>query len=102
MHKFLCIYLFFITQISRDAISGKSSSSGSYSIGGSNPNVTETLSDKVSVEKIKELPEKSEKSEAKGKEEKKAPNGEQKEQLVPKMIVRYFIKTWCNLSITLF
>ncbi|XP_045451650.1 uncharacterized protein LOC123660638 [Melitaea cinxia] len=72
--------------ISRDAISGKSSSSGSYSIGGSNPNVTETLSDKVSVEKIKELPEKSEKSEAKGKEEKKAPNGEQKEQLVPKMI----------------
>ncbi|CAH2092794.1 unnamed protein product [Euphydryas editha] len=72
--------------ISRDAISGKSSSSGSYSIGGSNPNVTESVSDKVCVDKIKELPEKIEKLETKGKEEKKKSNGEQKEQLVPKMV----------------
>ncbi|XP_026495851.1 uncharacterized protein LOC113400488 [Vanessa tameamea] len=69
--------------ISRDAISGKSSSSGSYSIGGSNPNVTESVTDKVCVEKIKELPEK---PETKVKEEKKASSNEQKEQLVPKMV----------------
>ncbi|XP_050347879.1 uncharacterized protein LOC126771818 [Nymphalis io] len=72
--------------ISRDAINGKSSSSGSYSIGGSNPNVTESMTDKVSVDKIKELPEKIEKPETKVREEKKASSNEQKEQLVPKMV----------------
>lgn len=69
----------------RDLRSGKSSSSGSYSIGGSNPNVTESTTDKVSNEKVKKIPEKSEKPETSS-EEKQAFT-EQKEQLVPKMVV---------------
>ncbi|XP_034834957.1 uncharacterized protein [Maniola hyperantus] len=68
-----------INTTTRDLRSGKSSSSGSYSIGGSNPNVTESTTDKVCIEKFKEIPEKPETS-----EEKKAI--EQKEQLVPKMV----------------
>lgn len=72
---------------SREGISGKSSSSGSYSIGGSNPNVTEST-DKSVIDKIKELPEKNEKKENKQKEEKKV--SEKKEQLVPKMVVGIF------------
>ncbi|XP_052743270.1 uncharacterized protein LOC112045005 isoform X2 [Bicyclus anynana] len=66
----------------RDLISGKSSSSGSYSIGGSNPNVTESITDKICIEKIKEVPEIIEKVEICDQKKKK----EQKEQLVPKMM----------------
>lgn len=73
---------------SREGISGKSSSSGSYSIGGSNPNVTES-NDKSVIDKIKELPEKIEKKEIKQKEDKKL--SEKKEQLVPKMVVRIYL-----------
>ncbi|CAH2258228.1 jg19922 [Pararge aegeria aegeria] len=66
----------------RDGISGKSSSSGSYSIGGSNPNMAESTTDRVYIEKIKEIPEKLEKPETSA--QKKIT--EQKEQLVPKMV----------------
>ncbi|XP_049706947.2 titin homolog isoform X2 [Helicoverpa armigera] len=48
-----------VSKTMRGTISGKSSSSGSYSIGGSNPNVTETVDDKTPTEKIAELPERS-------------------------------------------
>lgn len=68
----------------RDLKSGKSSSSGSYSIGGSNPNVTESTTDKITIEKIKEIPEKLERPETSSEEKKVT---EQKEQLVPKMVV---------------
>lgn len=62
-------------------MSGKSSSSGSYSLGGSNPNVTEDLDDKPPIEISKEKLEKPE-----SKDEKKNPTNEI-EQLVPKVIV---------------
>lgn len=68
----------------RGTISGKSSSSGSYSIGGSNPNVTEAIDDKTPTEKILELPER---SESIGKEDKTTTTVHEKEQLVPKMMV---------------
>ncbi|XP_031764665.2 uncharacterized protein LOC116412897 isoform X2 [Galleria mellonella] len=68
---------------SRDTISGKSSSSGSYSIGGSNPNVTEDINDKTPVEKIKKI---AEKIEVKTKEEKSTNSNKDKEQMVPKMM----------------
>ncbi|XP_073961318.1 uncharacterized protein isoform X3 [Choristoneura fumiferana] len=42
----------------RGAISGKSSSSGSYSIGGSNPNMTEDVGDKTPTDKTREQLEK--------------------------------------------
>ncbi|CAG9564810.1 unnamed protein product [Danaus chrysippus] len=72
---------------SRDAISGKSSSSGSYSIGGSNPNVTEPSDEKISKEKIKNVSETVDKQDIKIKEEKKElrTNG-RREQLVPKLV----------------
>lgn len=69
----------------RGTISGKSSSSGSYSIGGSNPNVTEANDDKTPTEKIPELPERSESKERK--EDKSTATVHEKEQLVPKMMV---------------
>lgn len=68
----------------RGTISGKSSSSGSYSIGGSNPNVTEDVDDKTPTEKIVELPER---SDSKGKEDKTTATVPEKEQQVPKMMV---------------
>lgn len=67
----------------RDLVSGKSSSSGSYSIGGSNPNMTEDVDDKTPTEKIKEIPEKVEVK----KEDKVTSPMVEKEQLVPKMMV---------------
>lgn len=67
----------------RGTISGKSSSSGSYSIGGSNPNVTENVEEKT-PEKIVELPER---SESKEKADKTTATINEKEQLVPKMMV---------------
>ncbi|CAH0694541.1 unnamed protein product [Spodoptera exigua] len=67
----------------RGTISGKSSSSGSYSIGGSNPNVTEDADDKTPTEKIVELPER---SDSKGKEDKTTATVPEKEQHVPKMM----------------
>ncbi|CAH0589127.1 unnamed protein product [Chrysodeixis includens] len=67
----------------RGTISGKSSSSGSYSIGGSNPNVTEAVDDKTPTDKIAELPEC---SDAKPKEDKSTTTIHEKEQLVPKMM----------------
>lgn len=63
-------------------MSGKSSSSGSYSLGGSNPNVTEDLDDKTPTGKPKEMLEKTESKEENTKSPVKA-----MEQLVPKMIV---------------
>ncbi|XP_063386355.1 serine-rich adhesin for platelets [Cydia fagiglandana] len=42
----------------RDAVSGKSSSSGSYSLGGSNPNMAEDMGDKTPTNKTKKLPDK--------------------------------------------
>ncbi|XP_049875960.1 uncharacterized protein LOC126373752 isoform X3 [Pectinophora gossypiella] len=68
---------------SRGTISGKSSSSGSYSIGGSNPNVTEDT-DKTPTEKLKDLPEKVEP--VVKKEDKVTSPMHDKEQLVPKMM----------------
>lgn len=68
----------------RGTMSGKSSSSGSYSIGGSNPNVTEAGDDKTPTDKIAELPEC---SESKGKDDKTTNTVHEKEQLVPKMMV---------------
>ncbi|XP_037293091.1 uncharacterized protein LOC115442702 [Manduca sexta] len=67
----------------RGTISGKSSSSGSYSIGGSNPNVTEDVEEKTPTEKIVEVPEK---IETKTKEDKVTSPIREKEQLVPKMM----------------
>ncbi|GBP52257.1 hypothetical protein EVAR_83118_1 [Eumeta japonica] len=76
----------------RDAISGKSSSSGSYSIGGSNPNVTDDVQEpKKKIEIKKEAPEdqaKHSKLETKSQEqkiEKVVSLLEEKEQRVPKM-----------------
>ncbi|CAH0720374.1 unnamed protein product, partial [Brenthis ino] len=69
---------------SREGISGKSSSSGSYSVGGSNPNMTEST-DKITIDKIKELPEKVAKQEIRHKEDKKVVENK-KEQLIPKMV----------------
>ncbi|XP_053611139.1 serine-rich adhesin for platelets isoform X3 [Plodia interpunctella] len=66
---------------SRDTISGKSSSSGSYSIG-SNPNVTEDI-DKTPTENSKNIPEK---LEAKIKETIATSPMTEKEQRVPKMM----------------
>lgn len=63
-------------------MSGKSSSSGSYSLGGSNPNVTEDHDDKTPTGKTNEMFEKSE-----SKEEKAVSPAKEMEQLVPKMIV---------------
>lgn len=73
-------------------ISGKSSSSGSYSIGGSNPNVTEDANNKVSIEKQKELPEKVESKKEVKKEDKVTSPMHGKEQRVPKMMVNSYIK----------
>lgn len=67
-------------------MSGKSSSSGSYSIGGSNPNVTEDIRNKPQPEKIKEVPEK--KEAVVKKEDKVTSPMHGTEQLVPKMMVR--------------
>ncbi|KAL0821657.1 hypothetical protein ABMA28_005098 [Loxostege sticticalis] len=67
----------------RDMVSGKSSSSGSYSIGGSNPNVTEDIDDKTPTEKAQEIPEKLEQI---SKEDKVTSPMVEKEQLVPKMM----------------
>lgn len=61
-------------------ISGKSSSSGSYSIGGSNPNVTESV--ELKTTEIKEIPEK---TELKSKEDKVTSPMHEREQMVPKM-----------------
>lgn len=71
-------------------ISGKSSSSGSYSIGGSNPNVTEDTNEKNSIEKQKELPEKVEIKKEVKKEDKVTSPMHEKEQRVPKMMVNVF------------
>ncbi|XP_075980368.1 uncharacterized protein LOC142979379 isoform X6 [Anticarsia gemmatalis] len=71
-----------VSKTMRGTISGKSSSSGSYSIGGSNPNVTETIEEKT-PEKIVELPER---SEVKEKADKTTATIHEKEQLVPKMM----------------
>lgn len=70
----------------KGTMSGISSSSGSYSLGGSNPNVTEDL-DKTPTEKSngKEMLEKSETKEEKAKSPVK-----EMEQLVPKMMVRTY------------
>lgn len=68
----------------RDLVSGKSSSSGSYSIGGSNPNVTESIDDKTPTEPTKKVVEK---VEVKTKEDKVTSPMVEKEQLVPKMVV---------------
>ncbi|CAH2043452.1 unnamed protein product, partial [Iphiclides podalirius] len=66
----------------RDTISGKSSSSGSYSISGSNPNVTENIDNKsYGNEQPKKI---SEKVITQVKEDHKD-NQDQSEQLVPKM-----------------
>lgn len=55
-------------QTLKGMVSGKSSSSGSYSLCGSNPNVTEEdLKNKTPTEKSKSLPEKSESKEEKSK-----------------------------------
>ncbi|XP_045500455.1 uncharacterized protein LOC123697926 [Colias croceus] len=67
----------------RETTSLKSSSSGSYSIGGSNPNIIESVIDKTPTEKMKDLPEKPEPQEIKSKPE-KPPKQEQKDQLIPK------------------
>lgn len=72
-------------------ISGKSSSSGSYSIGGSNPNVTEDANEKNSIEKQKELPEKVEIKKEVKKEDKVTSPMHEKEQRVPKMMVNVFL-----------
>ncbi|KAI8439309.1 hypothetical protein MSG28_013140 [Choristoneura fumiferana] len=47
-----------VVKPTRGAISGKSSSSGSYSIGGSNPNMTEDVGDKTPTDKTREQLEK--------------------------------------------
>lgn len=52
------MYLKNFQSTTRDAISGKSSSSGSYSIGGSNPNMTEDVGDKTPTDKTREQPDK--------------------------------------------
>ncbi|XP_063829230.1 uncharacterized protein LOC135078632 [Ostrinia nubilalis] len=67
----------------RDMVSGKSSSSGSYSIGGSNPNMTEEDIDKTPTEKTKQI---SEKIEPITKADKVTSPMVEKEQLVPKMM----------------
>ncbi|CAB3233975.1 unnamed protein product [Arctia plantaginis] len=72
-----------VSKTMRGTISGKSSSSGSYSIGGSNPNVTETIEEK-SPEKIVELPEQNESKETTNKIADKAVRAQ--EQLVPKIM----------------
>lgn len=86
--------LFIITYLQSTArgvtISGKSSSSGSYSIGGSNPNVTEDAHDKISNEKQKEKPEKIESTKEVKKEDKVTSPMHEKEQRVPKMMVSSF------------
>lgn len=74
-------------QTLRGTISGKSSSSGSYSLNGSNPNVTEDTENKAQAKKAeppkpKEIPERKESTEEKA----KSPVIEM-EQLVPKMMV---------------
>ncbi|XP_041981892.1 uncharacterized protein LOC121735219 isoform X2 [Aricia agestis] len=73
----------------RDTISGKSSSSGSYSISGSNPNVTEDVSEKpVAVAKTKEaLNSVPEKKDLSNKSEEKSSKKSQEEQLVPKKVM---------------
>nr|XP_037874468.1 uncharacterized protein LOC101741769 isoform X3 [Bombyx mori] len=72
-----------VSKVTRVAMSGKSSSSGSYSIGGSNPNVTEEVQEETPTEKLADLPEK---VESKPKEEKVKTHMTENEQLVPKMI----------------
>ncbi|CAK1555851.1 unnamed protein product [Leptosia nina] len=67
----------------RDTTSLKSSSSGSYSISGSNPNLLESVIDKT-PEKMKDVPEKPEPDVAKKKE--KFVKQEVREQLVPKNV----------------
>lgn len=74
-------------------ISGKSSSSGSYSIGGSNPNVTEDTNDKITIEKQKELPEKVDNKKEVKKEDKVTSPMHEKEQRVPKMMVTCFLNS---------
>lgn len=72
------------------AVSGKSSSSGSYSIGGSNTNVKEDVGDKTPTEKVKDVPEKKyEKAEPAKKDQKVGPciSTSKKEHLVPKVMV---------------
>lgn len=66
-------------------MSGKSSSSGSYSIGGSIPNVTDNIGDKTLIEKE---PESLERPDFKKKEEKVTSAIGETEQLVPKMTVK--------------
>ncbi|VVC90362.1 unnamed protein product, partial [Leptidea sinapis] len=66
----------------RDTVSLKSSSSGSYSIGGSNPNILDSTTDKTPATKMKDVPEKPESQEIKSKAEKFL----QQEQLVPKTV----------------
>lgn len=73
-------------------ISGKSSSSGSYSIGGSNSNVTEDVNNKISTEKQKELSEKVALRKEVKKEDKVTSPMHGKEQLVPKIMVNAFNK----------
>lgn len=89
------IIIFFHSQsTTRGAtISGKSSSSGSYSIGGSNPNVTEEARVKISTENPKELPEKIEPKKEVKKEDKITSPMHGKEQLVPKIMVNAFYLT---------
>lgn len=76
--------------ISKGTISGKSSSSGSYSIGGSNPNVTEDT-DKSPIEKVRDIQERTTKNEVAVKKEDKVTSPMHKhEQLIPKMMVTFY------------
>lgn len=86
-----CIFLSFQSTTRGVTISGKSSSSGSYSIGGSNPNVTEDTNDKTTIEKQNELPEKVENKKEVKKEDKVTSPMHEKEQRVPKMMVTSFL-----------
>lgn len=82
LNNALCI----LQQSMRSTMSGISSSSGSYSLGGSNPNVTEDLDDKDKTPTGKPKEVTLEKPEPK---ETKSPSpGKDVKQLVPKMIVR--------------
>ncbi|KPJ16021.1 Regulator of G-protein signaling 12 [Papilio machaon] len=69
----------------RGTVSGKSSSSGSYSIGGSNPNVTESVENKIANEKSKKLHDVTETKEVLKPKEDQKNKQDQREQLVPKM-----------------
>lgn len=73
----------------RESTSLKSSSSGSYSIGGSSSNLLESVIDKTTSDKMKDLPEKPEPEDVKVRKENK-PRKEYKEQFVSKNMVIFF------------